>query len=405
VQTQPAVVLVHNRYQQPGGEDDVFAAEHALLTARGHAVTTYVADNGRITRLGRARLAAATIWNSASRRDLRTACSQPAPVVAHFHNTFPLISPSAYYGARDAGAIVVQTLHNFRLICPGATLFRNGRACDTCTGRRVAWPGVLHGCYRQDRLATAVTATMIAAHHAAGTWRDAVSVYIALTEFAKRRFIEGGLPAERIVVKPNFLRNDPGPGEHRGRFALFVGRISPEKGIDTLLDAYERGVSLPLKIAGAGPLERVRTPRNVEWLGRQSPADVIALMKAAAVLVLPSTCYEGFPLAVLQAFATGLPVVASGHGSLAEIVDNGRTGLLFEPGDAGALTDRLEWAAAHPFELRLLGAEARSEFELRYTADRNYRRLIDIYRSGLAAVAASIPPDRRPPLTRAAAGC
>jgi glycosyltransferase involved in cell wall biosynthesis len=385
----PAVVLVHNRYQQAGGEDEVFAAERSLLAAHGHAVTTYLADNERINGMGRVRLTATTIWNRDSRREVRAICTQPGPVVAHFHNTFPLISPSAYSGARDAGAIVVQTLHNYRLICPGATLYRDGAACEQCVGSPVPWRAVVHGCYRHSRLATAVAASMIAAHHAAGTWRDAVSVYIALTEFARLRFIDGGLPPERIVVKPNFLPADPGPGAHRGRFALFVGRVSPEKGIDVLLDAYERGLDLPLKIAGAGPLERTRTPRNVEWLGWQSPAEVIALMKAAAVLVLPSVCYEGFPITALQAFATGLPVIATGHGSLAEIVDHGRTGLLFEPGQVDALAERLDWAGTHPGELQVLSSGARSEFEQRYTAASNYRRLIEIYRTGLASVADS----------------
>jgi glycosyltransferase involved in cell wall biosynthesis len=168
-----------------------------------------------------------------------------------------------------------------------------------------------------------------------------------------------------------------------------VGRLSPEKGLDTLLDAYDGGVDLPLKIAGAGPLERARTPRNVEWLGWRSPADVTALMKAAAVLVLPSVCYEGFPMTALQAFATGLPVIATGHGSLSEIVGNGKTGLLFEPGCAEALAERLEWAATHPLDLEMLGCAARSEFEQRYTAASNYRRLMEIYRTGLASVAES----------------
>jgi glycosyltransferase involved in cell wall biosynthesis len=393
--TPPSVVLVHNRYQHAGGEDHVFAAEQSLLAWRGHTVATYLADNERIGTMGRAPLAAGTIWNAASRRDLRTLCRQSGPVVAHFHNTFPLISPAAYYGARDAGALVVQTLHNYRLICPAGTLFRDRDACDECVGRRFPWPGVMHGCYRQSRLATAVTASMIAAHHAAGTWRDVVSVYIALTDFARRTFVEGGFPAERIVVKPNFLPVDPGIGAHRGGFALFVGRVSPEKGIDVLLDAYERGVALPLKIAGTGPLENSRTPRNVEWLGWQEPNDITALMKAATVLVLPSLCYEGFPISVLQAFATGLPVVASGHGSLQEIVEHGRTGFHVPPGDPDALAERLDWTASDLQELKLLGCNARSEFEARYTAESNYQTLMAIYSLAMASAASDVDADVR----------
>jgi glycosyltransferase involved in cell wall biosynthesis len=386
----PSVVLIHNRYQQAGGEDEVFAAEQALLTSRGHQVTTYVADNRDIVRMRRLALAPTAVWNSDAYRELRELCSRRAPVVAHFHNIFPLISPAAYYAARAEGAAVVQTLHNYRLICPGATLYRANKPCEACVGKAVAWPGILHACYRGDRTATTVSASVAAVHRVLGTWRREVSVYIAPTDFARCKFIDGGLPADRIVVKPNFLSSDPGIGEHRGGFALYVGRLSPEKGIETLLDAWGRiGARFPLKIAGAGPLERMRAQPGVEWLGWQPPRTVLALTKDATFLVLPSTCYEGaLPLSLIQAFATGLPAIVSAHGSMADVPDS-FSPCLFEPGNPEDLAGRIEWALSHQHELAEIGRQGRIEFERRYTAERNYDRLMQIYRRAIASMALS----------------
>lgn len=381
--SDPAVVLIHNRYQQAGGEDDVFAAEHALLTSRGHDVATYVADNREIDRMGRIALARATVWNRSAAREVRELCRRRTPVVAHFHNFFPLVSPAAYYGARAEGAAVIQTLHNYRLICPAATLYRDDAPCEACVGKVLAWPGVLHACYRADRTATTVAASSIAMHRLLRTWQRQVHVYVALTDFARRKFIDGGLPADRIVVKPNFLSRDPGVGEHRGGFALYVGRLSPEKGIDTLLRAWSHiGERVPLKIAGRGPLANMRALPGVAWLGWQPPENVLALMKDARFLVMPSTCYEGaVPLSVIQAFATALPVIVSAHGSMAEIAGGQYA---FEPGDHEDLARRVEWALAHPDELSYLGRQGRIEFERRYTAEQNYDQLLQIYRRALA---------------------
>lgn len=383
------MIVVHNRYQQRGGEDDVFAAEVALLSDHGHHVRTYVADNQQIASIRRAALARATFWNDASYRAVRSMCRTANAGVVHFHNTFPLVSPAGYYAARDAGSAVVQTLHNYRLICPNAMLFRNGRPCEDCVGRRFAWPAVLHACYRGDRVATAVTASMVGWHRAVGSWHNAVNLYIALTSFAKRKFVDGGIPPAQIVVKPNFLSDDPGEGDHRGGFALFVGRLSPEKGIDTLLSAWAQlGGRVPLKIAGSGPLGETRTP-GVEWLGWQSTDRVLALMQNASLLVLPSSWYEGFPVTLVQAFATGLPVIVSGHGSLAEIVDDGCTGYHFEPGNAEDLAAKVDSALSHPSELAKIGRNARREFERQYTAERNYQQLLEVYRYAIERQACS----------------
>ena len=317
------VMLLHNTYQHPGGEDQVFAAEGALLEERGHDVERFTISNDLINGMSRTALAASTIWNRDSYRTLRARFRATRPDVAHFHNTFPLLSPSALSAARDEGVPVVQTLHNDRLLCVNALLFRDGHICNDCLGHRVPWQGVAHGCYRGSRLASGAVATMIALHRARGTWMNDVDVYIALTEFARRTFIAGGLPADRIVVKPNFVHPDPGLGDASGNFALFVGRLVPEKGIRTLIDAWQHiGVKVPLRIVGDGPLApevaaAAAQCAGITWLGRHPRAEVLALMRAATLLIFPSTWYEGFGMTVAEALAVGLPVVASRVGGMA----------------------------------------------------------------------------------------
>jgi glycosyltransferase involved in cell wall biosynthesis len=375
---------VHNFYQQPGGEDEVFRAESRLLAAHGHEVVAYTASNKTIGPVPRASLARATLWNGGSYRELRTLCRQRRPQVAHFHNTFPLISPSAYYAARAEGVAVVQTLHNFRLVCPNGLFFRQGRICEDCLGKRVPWPGVLHACYRGSRVTTGLTTSMLALHHALDTWRRMVDIYIALSQFARNKFIAAGIPSNQILVKPNFLSSDPGVGQHGGRFALFVGRLAPEKGLATLLQAWETiGARYALRVVGAGPEEDLLTqPRpGVEWLGWQPRERILELMKDAAFLVLPSEWYEHFPMTLVEAYATGLPVLGSALGSLGELIQDGITGRHFRPGDPSDLTAVLEWAISHPLPLSEQGRAARREYVLKYTADRNYATLMEIYQA------------------------
>ena len=379
------VLFVHDYYQQPGGEDTVFTAESLLLEAYGHRVLRYTAHNDCATAMGRVALARTTVYNPVAYRELRALIHGERPQIVHLHNTFPLISPSAYYAARAEGVPVVQTLHNYRLFCPTATFFRDGRVCEDCLGKSVPWPGLLHACYRSSRLATGAVAAMMAVHRAAGTWTNAVDVYIALTEFARRKCIAGALPADKIAVKPHFVHPDPGAGRGQGGYAVFVGRLSPEKGLNTLLRAWDQlPERMPLKIVGDGPLAgRVATivPKlpAVEWLGRKPLQEVYALIGEAAFLVVPSECYETFGRVVIEAFAKGTPVIVSHIGAISEAVDAGRTGLHFRPGDASDLARQVEWALAHPAHLARMRAEARREYETRYTAERNYEMLTEIY--------------------------
>jgi glycosyltransferase involved in cell wall biosynthesis len=209
------VLLLHNHYQQPGGEDQVFAAERDLLEAHGHRVLQYTTHNDQLADMGRAGLVKAAVWNGAVYRELRALIRKEKLQVAHFHNTFVLISPAAYYAAQAEGVPVIQTLHNYRLLCPNALFFREGRVCEDCLGKTFPWPGIAHACYRESRPASGTVAAMLTTHRALGTWKRAVDLYIALTGFAREKFIEGGLPSEKIVVKPNFVHPDPGAGEGR----------------------------------------------------------------------------------------------------------------------------------------------------------------------------------------------
>ena len=381
------VLLVHNQYQQPGGEDEVFQAEATLLEAYGHEVLRYSAHNDQVANLNVVRLAGATIWNRLSYHELRTLMREERPQVAHFHNTFPLISPAGYYAAKVEGVPVVQTLHNYRLLCPNALFFRDGHVCEDCRPKLVPWPGVLHACYRRSRPASGAVAAMITAHRLLRTWAETVDVYVALTDFARKKFIQGGLPAEKIMVKPNFLHPDPGQGQGQGNYALFVGRLSVEKGLDSLLGAWKRLEGrMPLKVVGDGPLAgkvagAARELGGVEWLGRRSKEQVLSLMSNARLLILPSVCYENFPLSIVEAFGLGLPVIASDLGSVASLVDHGRTGLRFRPGDAADLAAKVEWTWDHPAQFADMRSEVRGEFEMKYTAEQNHEQLMSIYDS------------------------
>lgn len=383
------VLLIHNFYQQPGGEDVVVAAETRLLRAHGHDVVEYLEDNHRIEDMNRLELAGTTTWSRKASRDLESLLRCERPSIVHFHNTFPLISPSAYYACAEAGVPVVQTLHNYRLVCPGATLLRDGSVCELCLGRKVSWPGVIHGCYRGSRAATAAVTAMLATHRAMRTWQTKVDLYIALSEFARRKFIEGGLPPECVVVKPNFVHSDPGSKSGRGEYALFVGRLSPEKGLAVLLEAWAKiSNPVPLRIVGSGPsFERVGEciPQNrgawVTMVGRLSPAEVLSTMRSARFVVAPSICYENFPLVVIEAYACGVPVIASRLGAMAEIVHDGRTGLHFTASDPDDLAAKVEWAWNHPEEMETMGRAARAEYEAKYTAERNYQMLLQIYKA------------------------
>jgi glycosyltransferase involved in cell wall biosynthesis len=293
-----------------------------------------------------------------------------------------------YYASRRHGVPVVQYIRNYRLFCPAATFFRSGRVCELCLGRVLAVAGIRYRCYHNRRAASAVVALMSALHRVMGTWRSRVDRYVTLSEFARQKCVEGGLPESKLTVQPNFVHPDPGVEDGSGGYLLFVGRVAPEKGLATLIEAWQLLLSPPpLKIVGEGPEAaalRAQTSGagGLEWLGRQTMAETLELMGKAAVLVFPSEWYETFGRVAIEAFARGTPVIASRLGAVAELVEEGRTGFLFEPGNAASLADRLRaFLALGEADRAALRSAARQAYETRYTAERHYALLMDLLTS------------------------
>lgn len=387
------VLVVHNSYQTPGGEDVAVAQETLLLEGQGHEVISYSRSNDELKNLSsmqRLLFVKDLVYSSESKCEIETLLLRKKPDVVHVHNTFMMISPSVFDACQKADIPVLQTLHNYRLLCPAWTLSRNGRVCEDCVEGGL-WHGIWHGCYRESHAITAAVAAMLKFHRISGTWNNSVDGYVALSEFARRKFIEGGLPANKIYVKPNFVRSDPGEKRKLGSYALFVGRLSPEKGMQTLLSAWtQMSQSYPLVVIGDGPLreslEAEVAKRNISsvtfkgWLPR---AQTIEAIKNSSFLVVPSLWYEGFPMTIAEAFACGTPVLCSKLGGMQEIVDDGRTGLHFEPGNATDLASKLTALLAQPGKIAQMGIAARWEYKSRYTAARNYSLLMQIYEQSI----------------------
>jgi glycosyltransferase involved in cell wall biosynthesis len=377
------ILIAHNNYQLPGGEDGVVEAEISLLRSKGHEVAEYRRDNSEITGMSKPVLAANTLWSRHTAHELVRLIAEFRPDVVHAHNTFPLISPSLYWAAERAGVPVVQTLHNFRLLCVSAMFLRDGKVCEECMGR-LPWRGVVNKCYRDSAVQSALLAGMLVLHRSLGTYRNKVSRYIALNDFCRNKFIEGGLPSERIVVKPNFADGTADNRELR-QGALFVGRFSSEKGIGVLMSAVDQVPACQLSVIGSGPDEVTLCSRtNIQKLGFLTRDQIYHHMKGATFLLVPSICYETFGLVVIEAFACGLPVIASRIGALAELVRDGETGLLFEPGNPRDLADKIAWAMANPEHMREMGRKARAQYEAEFSAEVNYLLLMNIYDGVLA---------------------
>lgn len=380
--------MVHVAYRQRGGEDSVFDNECTLLERSGVEVVRARFTNDEIDERGITRklaLGLNTVWSRDGGRRIRSLLRAHRPQVAHFHNTFPILSPSVYWACRAERVPVVQTLHNYRLICPNGILYRDGAVCEECPEHGLQ-RSLRHACYRDSRLATAAIVAMLKTNRAIGSYRR-VTTYIALTEFAAAKLAVAGLPRGRIRVKPNFLPDPPSPEFAVGEYALFVGRISKEKGLATVIEATASGAAplLPLKVAGDGPdreaLQRQAALRGlpIEFCGFVDREPLRQLIRGCAFLVVPSLCYEGFPMVLLEAFAAGKPVLVSRLGGLDELVQEGHTGRKFTAGDAAQLARLWSEMPADPARLERMGRNARTRFEQYYSAEANLRQLRSIY--------------------------
>lgn len=385
-------LMCHNFYRLAGGEDQVYHDECWLLRHYGHQVVTYDVHNDALQSMGRWDAIKSTFWNRDTYRNVRQLIQTHGPDVVHCANTFPLLSPSVYDAANAEGVPVVQSLHNFRLFCPGSTLLRDGRPCQECLGKRFAIPAVIHKCYRGSRSATAVSAAMHSYRKSRGMWTDQIDRFIALTHDSKRIFVEAGLPEAKISVKANFVRPDPGVYSDKQDYAIFVGRLSAEKGIDVLIDAWESmSPQIPLKIVGDGPLAdtlvaRIADLPQVQWLGQRPFEEVLSLIGRARLLVFPSIWHETFGRSMIEAKATGTPVVASNLGAMAELNTDEVTGLLFQPGNAADLAAKVSRLLRDSELQSRIATAGRDQFEKHFTAEANIGTLLDVYRDAGAQI-------------------
>ena len=385
------ILLIHNKYQQPGGEDAVFKSESDLLSRHGHTVEHMIYDNSIIKTLADKCLSGIrTIYNPVSARAIQKRIEQFSPNLIHVHNFVPLVSPSVLFVANKNNIPVVITLHNYRLICPSATLFHNNRVYEKSIHSIFPWDAVIKGVYRNSIIQTAAVALMTAWHNIIGTWRNKVDLYITLTQFAKEKFRNSTLaiPEEKLIVKPNFVVNMGKGAAARENFFLFVGRLTDEKGIQTLLDATKLH-DFKLVIIGDGPLRHLvedfaRTNTNLHYLGFQNKDTVIHHLKTCKALIFPSIWYEGFPMTILEAFSTGTLVLASKLGGMAEIIEHRVNGMHFEGGNAQDLVTKIIEITNQPEWVKCMSGNARLTYLEQYTPEKNYTMLVAIYDLAIA---------------------
>lgn len=385
------ILLAHNSYQVRGGEDAVFEDEARLLAEHGHQVHRLHRHNDEVNGQPPWRTAAEAIWSARSVRELEGLIDRLRPEVMHVHNTFPLLSPAILGAAARRGVAVVATLHNFRLGCLEAAFSRHGRTCTDCLGH-LPWRGVLRGCYRNSRAQSAVLAASTVLHRTIGSWPEHVHRFIVLNQAALSTYQAIGLPRDRMVVKPNFAwseRNDSpaAPTATARQGGLFVGRLTAEKGAVVLADALRHVPELPFTVVGEGQAASAFQGTQARLTGAVGMDEVRQRMRAARFLVIPSIAAEQFPRVVAEAFACGLPILASAITPLNELAGDGQRGMLFPAGDTSALAERLTWAARNPESLADMGSRAKAYHQAALSPEAAHRSLMDIYQQAIAQVA------------------
>ncbi len=381
------ILVAHNKYRARGGEDAVAEAEAQLLRDNGHDVHLYERSNRELNQMSmteKTRHMWYLAWSQQSYRDMKDTLERIRPDVVHFHNIYFMMSPAVYYACQEAGVPVVQSLHNFRPLCANGLFFRDNQVCEKCLHGSLNH-GIRYRCYQNSLLISALVVRMLKSHRKMKTWQTQVNAYITATEFTRQKYIQAGFNGGRIYVKPNFIYPAPEhTGEERG-YALYIGRLSDEKGLEVLIKSWVNQSELPLRIAGEGPLlaylsgfKHNKGITNVSLLGRVNDEQYHELMSGATCLIVPSVCYENFPRIAAEAMAYGLPVIASRLGSLEEIIDDGVNGGLFEPGNPEALKERIDWLMQEADRPRMRQA-SRQAYEERFNSQRNLEMLLDIY--------------------------
>jgi glycosyltransferase involved in cell wall biosynthesis len=386
------ILIVHNRYQQKGGEDTVVVAEEWLLRSHGHQVELLQADNDHIRSGISSGLAAVeSVYSFNGKRKMREALRKHQPDLVHVHNFFPTLSPSIFVACSEADIPVVHTLHNYRIQCAANSLYRGGQICEECVTSHSFLPGIRHACYRSSRVGSAVVGFTMAFHDQIGTWSARVSSYIALTKFAAEKLGRFRIPPEKLFVKPNFAV-DRGIGDCDGNYALFAGRLTSEKGLQTIIDADAAGaLCMDVVVVGDGPVRpaleqaAARAGSRLKVKGFVAPNEMLAWMKGAKVLLMTSLWYEGDPMVVIEAFSVGLPVIASDIGNTAATVLAEGAGLTYPPGDHMEMSAALERLANDHVAARRMRQNARKYYLAMHTPEKNYKRLMEIYAHSLRA--------------------
>ena len=378
------ILALHNKYLVAGGEDQSHLTEIALLKRLGHSVDEYTVDNEVIEKHSLFKIALNTIWSRTYYYRIKKLLAKKEYNLVIIQNYFPLLSPSVHYAIKSSGVPVVQFLRNYRYFCLNGFALRKGEPCQACLGK-APWRGVLHACYRNNRWASLIVALMLITHRISRTWQRKVDIFIALTKFSKNINARAGLPKEKIIIKPNFIYPEPKSGGGAGNYFLFVGRLSEEKGIKILLQAWQllNGINI-LKIAGAGPLldfvkHMSASFPSIEYLGRCSSSEVATLMKNARFLIFPSLWYEGMPRTIIESFSVGTPVLASNIGAAKELVEEGKTGCFFEPGNPESLAQKVLTLVAEPAIGERMRQYARQEFKEKYTLEKNSSVWLDLF--------------------------
>lgn len=380
------ILFIHNRYLQAGGEDTAVELESDLLKQHDHAVDVLYFGNNRFTSLfSKITGGMQSLYNRNSYRIVTEKINDFKPDLIHTHNLFFEASPSVLYAAAAKKIPVVATLHNYRLICANGLLLRNKMPCELCTQKTFPLQGIRHRCYRSSFTESALVTAITGLHKAKGTWVTKVSKYIALTPFAKEKIITSSLnmPEEQICIKPNFTTDFGEGASARESFFLFAGRITEEKGIKVLLNAFADLPQEKLIIAGDGPdsqslEQQFKQYPNITFAGRKKKAELIALMKKSKALIFPSVWYEGLPFTIIEAFSTGTPVLASGIGAMKSLITDGYNGFHFTPGSSNDITRCIErFNTAN--NIAQFYANARTTYLSLYHPGAHYKAIMKIY--------------------------
>lgn len=364
-----------------------------MLRDAGHEVFQFTAHNDDLTKKTLRQIAVNMLWSGEFKQKMTEKIAEVKPDIVHFHNIFMSISPSAYYACQEAGVPVVQTLHNYRMICPKATLFRDNAICTDCLGSLTFSSAIRHRCYHDSHIQSAGVGVMLNLHKALHTWDKQVDKYICLSERGRQIFIQGGMNPDKLAVKGNFLQYDPGYSDADEDFFIFMGRLTPEKGLRVLIEAWKQLLDIPLKVLGVGELEgEIRQILlneliyNVELVGHIPRYEALDLLKTATAQIVPSQWHEPFGLVAIEGFACGTPVIASNVGALVDIIEDGENGFHFEATNPDSLVEKVRYIWENREKRQEMSRKARAFYEEKYTSAVNYQQLMSIYEDVLATV-------------------